>query len=116
MSYSWGVPAPPAVGPFDNPVAWDSYLNNLTMMELMSSLLVNLVSLFLSSLLASLIYGTRGIQPGWILGGVGLVYALLNAWLIPGQPVWLIALNMIAVFPVALGISWSVLKVKNFLA
>lgn len=116
MTYSWGVPAPPAVGPFDNPMARDSYMNNLTAVELLSSLMVNQASILNSSLMASSIYGSRSLRPGWILGGVGMVYTILNVWLIPGQPVWLIALNLTLFLPFSLGISWCVLRVKNFLA
>lgn len=46
----------------------------------------------------------------------GMVYTILNVWLIPGQPVWLIALNLTLFLPFSLGISWCVLRVKNFLA
>ena len=67
-------------------------------------------------LAAELIAASRTRRPGIILGGFGLVGGVLNAMMLPGQPTWLMLLDVTLYVPAGWLAAELVLRLKNRVA
>ena len=112
---AWGLPPIPAVGPADNPVAWDRYMDSLTTGQFVLISVAHLGFTLVSALLASLLAGTRKAWPGIAMGAVGVAVGVANAWAAPGTPVGISMLEWALHVPVGYAIGSLVMRIKNFL-
>ena len=112
---AWGLPPIPAVGPADNPVAWDRYMDSLTTGQFVLISVAHLGFTLVSALLASLLAGTRKAWPGIAMGIVGVAVGVANAWSAPGTPVGISMLEWVLHVPVGYAIGSLVMRIKNFL-
>lgn len=111
-----GVSQAPSVGPDQDPAAWEAFMQSLSVWELLSASAAHWGGTFLAGCLAMLIAGTRTRRPGIILGGLGLLGGILNAVMLPGQPLWLTVLDIALYLPAGWAASEVILGLKNRLA
>lgn len=111
-----GVSEAPAVGPDQDPAAWEAFMQSLSVLELLSATVAHIGGTFLAAALAMLIAASRTRRPGIILGGFGLVGGVLNAMMLPGQPTWLMLLDVTLYVPAGWLAAELVLRLKNRVA
>jgi hypothetical protein len=108
-----GVSEAPTVGPDQDPAAWEAFMQSLSVLELLSATVAHIGGTFLAAALAMLIAASRTRRPGIILGGFGLVGGVLNAMMLPGQPTWLMLLDVALYVPAGWLAAELVLRLKN---
>ena len=108
-----GVSEAPTVGPDQDPAAWEAFMQSLSVLELLSATVAHIGGTFLAAALATLIAASRTRRPGIILGGFGLVGGVLNAMMLPGQPTWLMLLDVALYVPAGWLAAEVVLRLKN---
>ena len=108
-----GVSGAPSVGPDQAPAAWEAFMQSLSVLELLSATVAHIGGTFLAAALAMLIAASRTRRPGIILGGFGLVGGVLNAMMLPGQPTWLMLLDVALYVPAGWLAAELVLRLKN---
>lgn len=111
-----GVSEAPTVGPDQDPAAWEAFMQSLSVLELLSATVAHIGGTFLAAALATLIAASRTRRPGIILGGFGLVGGVLNAMMLPGQPTWLMLLDVALYVPAGWLAAELVLRLKNRVA
>lgn len=111
-----GVSEAPTVGPDQDPAAWEAFMESLSVLELLSATVAHIGGTFLAAALAMLIAASRTRRPGIILGGFGLVGGVLNAMMLPGQPTWLMLLDVALYVPAGWLAAELVLRLKNRVA
>lgn len=111
-----GVSEAPTVGPDQDPAAWEAFMQSLSVLELLSATVAHIGGTFLAAALAMLIAASRTRRPGIILGGFGLVGGVLNAMMLPGQPTWLMLLDVTLYVPAGWLAAELVLRLKNRVA
>jgi hypothetical protein len=82
-------------------------------LELLSATVAHIGGTFLAAALAMLIAASRTRRPGIILGGFGLVRGVMNAMMLPGQPTWLMVLDVALYVPAGWLAAEVVLRLKN---
>ena len=111
-----GVSQAPSVGPDQDPAAWEAFMQSLSTLELLSATAAHIGGTFLAASIAMLIAATRTRRVGLILGGLGLLGGVMNAMMLPGQPTWLMILDVALYVPAGwLAAEW-VLRLKNRVA
>ena len=111
-----GVSQAPSVGPDKDPAAWEAFMQSLSTLELLSATAAHIGGTFLAASIAMLIAATRTRRVGLILGGLGLLGGVMNAMMLPGQPTWLMILDVALYVPAGwLAAEW-VLRLKNRVA
>jgi hypothetical protein len=110
-----GVSQAPSVGPEQNPEAWESFMQSLSTLELLSSTAAHIGGTFLAACIASLIAASRTRLTGLILGGFGMVGGILNAFMLPGQPTWLMVLDVSLYLPASWLAGTTVIQIKHAL-
>ena len=111
-----GVSQAPSVGPDQDPAAWEAFMQSLSSLELLSATAAHIGGTFLAASIAMLIAATRTRRVGLILGGLGLLGGVMNAMMLPGQPTWLMILDVALYVPAGwLAAEW-VLRLKNRVA
>ena len=108
-----GVSEAPSVGPDQDPAAWEAFMQSLSVLELLSATVAHIGGTFLAAALAMLIAASRTRRPGIILGGFGLVGGAMNAMMLPGQPTWLMVLDVALYVPAGWLAAEVVLRLKN---
>ena len=116
MFSQMGVSEAPTVGPNQDPAAWEAFMQSLSVLELLSATVAHIGGTFLAAVLATLIAASRTRRPGIILGGFGLVGGVLNAMMLPGQPTWLMLLDVALYVPAGWLAAELVLRLKNRVA
>lgn len=111
-----GVSEAPLVGPDQDPAAWEAFMQSLSVLELLSATVAHIGGTFLAAALAMLIAASRTRRPGIILGGFGLVGGVMNAMMLPGQPTWLMLLDVTLYLPAGWLAAELVLRLKNRVA
>ena len=111
-----GVSEAPSVGPDQDPAAWEAFMQSLSVLELLSATVAHIGGTFLAAALAMLIAASRTRRPGIILGGFGLVGGVMNAMMLPGQPTWLMLLDVTLYLPAGWLAAELVLRLKNRVA
>ena len=111
-----GVSEAPSVGPDQDPAAWEAFMQSLSVLELLSATVAHIGGTFLAAGLAMLIASSRTRRIGIILGGFGLVGGVMNAMMLPGQPTWLMMLDVALYVPAGWLAAEVVLRVKNRVA
>ena len=111
-----GVSDAPSVGPDQDPAAWEAFMQSLSVLELLSATVAHIGGTFLAAALAMLIAASRTRRPGIILGGFGLVGGVMNAMMLPGQPTWLMLLDVTLYLPAGWLAAELVLRLKNRVA
>lgn len=111
-----GVSEAPTVGPDQDPEAWEAFMQSLNVLELLSATVAHIGGTFLAAALAMLIAASRTRRPGIILGGFGLVGGVMNAMMLPGQPTWLMLLDVALYVPAGWLAAEFVLRLKNRVA
>ena len=111
-----GVSEAPSVGPDQDPAAWEAFMQSLSVLELLSATVAHIGGTFLAAALAMLIAASRTRRPGIILGGFGLVGGVMNAMMLPGQPTWLMMLDVTLYLPAGWLAAELVLRLKNRVA
>ena len=111
-----GVSEAPTVGPDQDPAAWEAFMQSLSVLELLSATVSQIGGTFLAAALAMLIAASRTPRPGIVLGGFGLVGGVLNAMMLPGQPTWLMLLDVTLYVPAGWLAAELVLRLKNRVA
>ena len=111
-----GVSQAPSVGPDQDPAAWEAFMQSLSVLELLSATVAHIGGTFLAAALAMLIAASRTRRPGIILGGFGLVGGVMNAMMLPGQPTWLMLLDVTLYLPAGWLAAELVLRLKNRVA
>ena len=111
-----GVSEAPSVGPDQDPAAWEAFMQSLSVLELLSATVAHIGGTFLAAALAMLIAASRTRRPGIILGGFGLVGGVMNAMMFPGQPTWLMLLDVTLYLPAGWLAAELVLRLKNRVA
>ena len=111
-----GVSEAPSVGPDQDPAAWEACMQSLSVLELLSATVAHIGGTFLAAALAMLIAASRTRRPGIILGGFGLVGGVMNAMMLPGQPTWLMLLDVTLYLPAGWLAAELVLRLKNRVA
>ena len=91
-------------------------MESLSVLELLSATVAHIGGTFLAAALAMLIAASRTRRPGIILGGFGLVGGVLNAMMLPGQPNWLMLLDVALYVPAGWLAAELVLRLKNRVA
>lgn len=111
-----GVSQAPSIGPDQDPAAWEAFMQSLSTLELLSATAAHIGGTFLAASIAMLIAATRTRRVGLILGGLGLLGGVMNAMMLPGQPTWLMILDVALYVPAGwLAAEW-VLRLKNRVA
>ena len=116
MFSQMGVSEAPSVGPDQDPAAWEAFMQSLSVLELLSATVAHIGGTFLAAALAMLIAATKTHRPGIILGGFGLVGGVMNAMMLPGQPTWLMLLDVALYVPAGWLAAELVLRLKNRVA
>jgi hypothetical protein len=111
-----GVSQAPSVGPDQDPVAWEAFMQSLSTLELLSATAAHIGGTFLAAVIAMLIAASRTRRPGIILGGFGLLGGVMNAMMLPGQPTWLMILDVALYVPAGWLAAEMVLRLKNRVA
>jgi len=111
-----GVSQAPSVGPDQDPAAWEAFMQSLSTLELLSATAAHIGGTFLAACLAMLIAASRNRRPGIILGGFGLLGGVMNAVTLPGQPTWLMILDVALYVPAGWLAAGVVLRLKNRVA
>jgi len=111
-----GVSQAPSVGPDQDPEAWEAFMESLSTLELLSATAAHIGGTFLAASIAMLIAASRTRRPGVILGGLGLLGGVMNAWMLPGQPTWLMILDLALYAPAGWLAAELVLRLKNRVA
>jgi hypothetical protein len=111
-----GVAEAPSVGPDQDPAAWEAFMQSLTVLELLSATAAHIGGTFLAAALAMLISASKNRRPGIILGGFGLIGGVMNAMMLPGQPAWLMVLDVALYVPAGWLAAELVLRLKNRVA
>lgn len=111
-----GVSQAPSVGPDQDPAAWEAFMQSLSTLELLSATAAHIGGTFLAACLAMLIAASRNRRPGIILGGFGLLGGVMNAVTLPGQPTWLMILDVALYVPAGWLAAELVLRLKNRVA
>ena len=108
-----GVSEAPSVGPDQDPAAWEAFMQSLSVLELLSATVAHIGGTFLAAALAMLIAASKTRRIGIILGGFGLVGGVMNAMMLPGQPIWLMVLDVALYVPAGWLAAEVVLRLKN---
>ena len=116
MFSQMGVSEAPSVGPDQDPAAWEAFMQSLSVLELLSATVAHIGGTFLAAALAMLIASSRTRRPGIILGGFGLVGGVMNAMMLPGQPTWLMVLDVALYVPAGWLAAEMVLRLKKRVA
>jgi len=111
-----GVSQAPSVGPDQDPAAWGAFMQSLSTLELLSATAAHIGGTFVAACLAMLIAASRTRRPGLILGGFGLLGGVMNAMMLPGQPTWLMILDVALYVPAGWLAAEMVLRLKNRVA
>ena len=111
-----GVSQAPSVGSDQDPAAWEAFMQSLSTLELLSATAAHIGGTFLAACLAMLIAASRNRRPGIILGGFGLLGGVMNAVTLPGQPTWLMILDVALYVPAGWLAAELVLRLKNRVA
>jgi hypothetical protein len=111
-----GVSQAPSVGPEQDPAAWEAFMQSLSTLELLSATAAHIGGTFLAAGIAMLIAASRTRRPGIILGGFGLLGGVMNAMMLPGQPTWLMILDVALYVPAGWLAAELVLRLKNRVA
>ena len=111
-----GVSQAPSVGPDQDPAAWEAFMQSLSTLELLSATAAHIGGTFLAACIGSLIAASRTRRPGIILGGFGLLGGVMNAMMLPGQPLWLMILDIALYVPAGWLAGDMVLRLKNRVA
>ena len=98
---SAGVTQAPTVSPQKAPEVWQAFIESLTALELLSTSAALWGGTFLAAVLATLISASPKPNSGWVLGGFGLLDGAMNAFMLPGQPIWLMVLDVALYLPMA---------------
>ena len=96
--------------------AWEAFKQSMSVLELQSATVAHIGGTFLAAVLAMLIAASMTRRPGIILGGFGLVGGVLNAMMLPGQPTWLMLLDVALYVPAGWLAAELVLRLKNRVA
>lgn len=108
-----GVSEAPSVGPDQDPAAWEAFMQSLSVLELLSATVAHIGGTFLAAALAMLIAASKTRRIGIIMGGFGLVGGAMNAMMLPGQPTWLMVLDVALYVPAGWLAAEVVLRLKN---
>ncbi len=108
-----GVSQAPSVGPDQDPAAWEAFMQSLSTLELLSATAAHIGGTFLAACIAMLVAASRTRRPGIILGGFGLLGGVMNAMMLPGQPTWLMILDVSLYVPAGWLAAELVLRLKN---
>ena len=108
-----GVSQAPSVGPDQDPAAWEAFMQSLSTLELLSATAAHIGGTFLAACIAMLIAASRTRRPGLILGGIGLLGGVMNAAMLPGQPAWLMVLDVALYVPAGYFAAEVVLRFKH---
>ena len=111
-----GVSQAPSVGPEQDPAAWEAFMQSLSTLELLSATAAHIGGTFLAAGIAMLIAASRTRRPGILLGGFGLLGGVMNAMMLPGQPTWLMILDVALYVPAGWLAAELVLRLKNRVA
>jgi hypothetical protein len=111
-----GVSQAPSVGPEQDPAAWEAFMQSLGTLELLSATAAHIGGTFLAAGIAMLIAASRTRRPGILLGGFGLLGGVMNAMMLPGQPTWLMILDVALYVPAGWLAAELVLRLKNRVA
>ena len=107
-----GVSEMPAGSAQDSPEAWLAFMEGLSTWELLSSSVAHIGGTFLAACLAMVIAGSRKRFPGIILGVFGLIGGVMNAFMLPGQPLWLVVLDIALYLPAGYLAGSTILALK----
>lgn len=110
---SAGVSQAPTVSPQEAPEVWQAFMESLTVLELLSASAAHWGGTFLAAALATLISAFHKPTLGWVLGGFGLLGGAMNAFMLPGQPTWLMALDVALYLPMGWLGAILVLRLKG---
>ena len=91
-------------------------MQSLSVLGLLSATVAHIGGTFLAAALAMLIAASRTRRPGIILGGFGLAGGVMNAMMLPGQPTWLMLLDVTLYLPAGWLAAELVLRLKNRVA
>ena len=91
-------------------------MQSLSTLELLSATAAHIGGTFLAASIAMLIAASRTRRPGLILGGFGLLGGVMNAMMLPGQPTWLMILDVVLYVPAGWLAAELVLRLKNRVA
>ena len=89
-----------------------TFINGLSFLEKLSVVVAHIGGTFLAACIAMIIVKTKKHYPGLIIGGFGLLGGALNAMMIPGQPIWMLALDLALYLPAGWAAANVVLKLK----
>lgn len=110
---SAGVSQAPTVSPQEAPEVWQAFMESLTVLELLSSSAAHWGGTFLAAALAALISASHKPTSGWVLGGFGMLGGVMNAFMLPGQPIWLMILDVALYLPMGYVGATLVLRLKG---
>ncbi|MDA0728619.1 MAG: hypothetical protein O3B70_05505 [Bacteroidetes bacterium] len=88
-------------------------MQSLSTLELLSATAAHIGGTFLAAGIAMLIATSRTRRPGLILGGFGMLGGVLNAAMLPGQPAWLMILDVALYVPAGWLAAEVVLRLKG---
>ena len=88
-------------------------MQSLSVLELLSATVAHIGGTFLAAALAMLIAASRTRRIGIILGGIGLFGGVMNAMMLPGQPTWLMMIDVALYVPAGWLAAEVVLRVKD---
>ena len=98
--------------PKDENADLQAFINGFSLLEKLSVVVAHIVGTFLAACIAMIIVKTKKHYPGLIIGGFGLLGGALNAMMIPGQPIWMLALDLALYLPAGWAAANVVLKLK----
>ena len=110
---SAGVAQAPSVSPQEAPEVWQAFMESLTVLELLSASAAHWAGTFLAASLATLVSASRKPTSGWVLGGFGLLGGAMNVFMLPGQPMWLMVLDVALYLPMGWRGAMLVLRLKG---
>ncbi len=104
MAKLTGAPAAPAYDPTADPAimqeTWSAYFETLDAVHMVGPLLAHWNGAFCGAFVAALIAADRGPKVPLIVAGFVLLGGLLNAFMLPGQPVGFLLLDIGGYLPV----------------
>ena len=111
-----GVSETPTMDPQNDPEAWKTFMESLSTLELLSASFAHIGGTFVGGSVAMLIADSRRRFPGLILGALGLLAGIANAAMLPGQPMWIMVLDLSLYLPAGWLASEAVLRLKRRVA
>jgi len=91
--------APPPPGGSATAEDWSSYIQSLEPIHMVSPLMAHWSGALIGAFLMGMMSSTGGKRPSLIIAGLVLTAGIMNAFQIPGQPIWFIALDFLGYLP-----------------